>query len=276
MMIQVVFSDSARGNLLMADKARAGADVYAFDLAWNVGDLSEATPGAVRRDVLCALCHFSADLPGIREQIERKLQHAADGLQAVLRRSAAGEPVRVWYSGQSAELCGFCWLLARLDSLSDGHGPVYAVKLPVYIERADGVIESYNGWGEVEPGKWHEFLPLVHTVSPAAFRAAASRWRMLTQENAPLRAVVNGRLVSVPADFYDSFLRREIERLPEEWNEAELIGNVIGRYQLGVEDGWFARRVEAMMEAGELAAVTQAAQGDPVYNRILRRNPIKA
>ena len=42
------------------------------------------------------------------------------------------------------------------------------------------------------------------------------KWNQLQNENAPLRAMLNGKLQSVSEDIYDSFILREIAEQPEE------------------------------------------------------------
>ena len=244
-------------------------DVYGFSLGLSLGDISENIPGPIRRQVLCAYCGFSPSVPGIGEQLDRWIDGGAETLRAVLERSAAGEPVRLWYSDQPDELCGFYWLLARLDGL-ESCGPVSAVKLPRWDQRDNSVV-TYTAWGDVPPGEWSRFLPLEQPVSPTLRRACANRWRELQEENAPLRTVLNGTLAGVPEDFYDSFIRRTLVRMEREFNESRLIGEVIGRCQLGIGDGLIHRRIQAMVDAGELEALTQAAEGDPVYRRMLRK-----
>ena len=98
--------------------------------------------------------------------------------------------------------------------------------------------------------------------------ACAGRWKELQRENAPLRVCLNGGLQSMPENFYDSFLLRELERLPEEFLEASLVGNVLGRYQLGVGDGWLALRIEAFCREGLL----EVAQDGPGIRRRLRQH----
>ena len=244
-------------------------DVYGFSLGLSLGDISENIPGPIRRQVLCAYCGFSPSVPGIGEQLDRWIDGGAETLRAVLERSAAGEPVRLWYSDQPDELCGFYWLLARLDGLEQC-GAVSAVKLPRWDQRDNSVV-TYTAWGDVPPGEWSRFLPLEQPVSPTLRRACANRWRELQEENAPLRTVLNGVLAGVPEDFYDSFIRRTLARMEREFNESRLIGEVIGRCQLGIGDGLIHRRIQAMVDAGELEALTQAAEGDPVYRRMLRK-----
>ena len=93
----------------------------------------------------------------------------------------------------------------------------------------------------------------------------------LQAENAPLRAVVNGQLVSVPEDFYDPFLLRELDALPDEFREAKLIGLTMGKYQLGVSDGWYAHRIGQFIQDGRLLPLTKPEEGCPTYHRILRK-----
>ena len=52
-------------------------------------------------------------------------------------------------------------------------------------------------------------------------------WARLQEENAPLRAVVNGQLVSVGEDFYDGFLLRELAAQDKEFMEARFIADML-------------------------------------------------
>lgn len=269
-MFEVVFSGSARGSMRYSHSA-AFEDIYCFTLGLSVGDISEDIPGEARRAALLALCRASSPQGEAEKRACRLMRAAAEALEAVLARSAAGEAARLWYSDEPDEMCAFFWLLSRLESLGEARGPVSMVRLPRWEQREDGVLEEHQGWGDVPPEGWRKFLPLEEAASPVFVHAAALRWKELQEENAPLRAVVNGRLVSVPEDFYDSFLRRELARMPEEFREAGFIGSVLSRFRLGIGDGLAANRVEAMIRAGELEAVTQAAEGEPPYRRDLRK-----
>ena len=104
--------------------------------------------------------------------------------------------------------------------------------------------------------------------------ALALEWAMLQAQNAPLRAVVNGRPVSVPEDFYDSFVRDVLRAQPEEFREAEAIGTLLATLRPGISDGFAARRIEALVQAGLLEAMSSPAPGRPVYDRVLRKKGI--
>ena len=87
-------------------------------------------------------------------------------------------------------------------------------------------------------------------LPPVMLGAMAHRWEVLRQENAPLRAVVNGRVRSVGEDFYDEMIRRH---LPEGQTKiANIIGEVLGREKPGIGDVWLAERIRQMLSTGEL------------------------
>ena len=62
--------------------------------------------------------------------------------------------------------------------------------------------------------------------------------------------MLNGRLVSVPETLYDGFITREIAAAADEFHEANLIGRILGKYELGIGDAWVAHRIECMIKAG--------------------------
>lgn len=287
-MLEVVFSDSAAGSLKIA--ARSGSRIgggpengrnllppdpapealgqlCCLPLALGVGPLAGGPFGPARREALAGLYRF---FPQGEEVTDALLARGRQDFETLCRRVGQGEPARIWYSSQPDEACGLCWLLAQLQELP-GRGPVRLVALPAWEERPDGTLVQYTGWGELEPEAWAAHLPLQREAPAALLVAAALRWHTLLEENAPLRGAVNGRLQSLPVDFYDHFIRREIETQPEEFLQAVVIGRVLGNYQLGISDGWVALRMEEMIAAGLLEPATQPPADGPRYHRRLRK-----
>lgn len=245
------------------------SDVFGLGLGWNIGDIADDAPGGPAREkALKTLYGIFPDMD--KAELQNWQQNTAASLAAVLRRAAEGEELRLWYSDSPDESCGFHWLLARLQTL-ERCGPLTAVKLPEVEEGPDGALIQKNGWGDVAPQEWHRYLPLEKPLSPAHCRFYAARWRELQAENAPLRVVLNGCLVSMDADCYDGFIRREFAALPDEFQEAQLVGRVLGRYQLGIGDAWVALRVEEMLQNGELHPLTAAPPDCPIYHRMLKK-----
>jgi hypothetical protein len=144
-----------------------------------------------------------------------------------------------------------------------------AVALPAYFEKPDRAL-LWADWSQVWPGLFHRFLPLERAVSDIEKHRQSDRWNELKAENAPLRALVNGKLISVPEDFYDHILIRSI---PDgEFVMARLIGTVLGKYDLGVGDGWYALRIKKMIAENKLEIVSDADASHP-YGKVLRKAP---
>ena len=157
------------------------------------------------------------------------------------------DAVRIWVDHTPYGACG---LLHAASLLKDTKADVRVVFLPPWRERPDGVVETYLGWGEVEPELFGRFLSREEPLPPVMLGAMAHRWEVLRQENAPLRAVVNGRVRSVGEDFYDEMIRRH---LPEGQTKiANIIGEVLGREKPGIGDVWLAERIRQMLSTGEL------------------------
>ena len=66
---------------------------------------------------------------------------------------------------------------------------------------------------------------------------------------------------SVSEDIYDSFILREIAEQPEQFKMAIVIGNVLGKYQLGISDVWISNRIDKMLEDGVLEIIRGRTKG---------------
>lgn len=128
-----------------------------------------------------------------------------------------------------------------------------------------------NCLGRSGAGEWNRYLSLQTPVPATLRQSYAAHWQALQADNAALRAVVNGQLVSVPETFYDDFILREIAAEQEEFQEAMVIGRVLGKYRLGISDGWIAYRIEEMIHRGALEIVSEAEKDSLSYRRILRK-----
>lgn len=246
------------------------ADIYGFGLMLSMGDISEDAPGMRRQQALERLYGVFPKGTG-HSAAQELLWRAASDLKEVRERAAEGEAIRIWYGHQPDELCGFYWMMAQLLQWEGCRGPVYAVRLPEWESDEKGTVRWMAHWGEIAPGEWHRYSALQRLVPPAFCQSCADDWRILQEENAPLRAVLNGRLASVPETLYDGFIRREIAAEAGAFHEAKLIGRVLGKYKLGVGDAWIALRIEEMIHSGELEALAEPEEDMPLYHRFLRK-----
>jgi len=240
--------------------AGSSKDVEALTLALDIGDISDMDTGMNARKKL--LDDLFANFPGVSDEIWETNQHA---LARLREAKAAPEPVRMWICGSDpAELCGL-YFVCRL--MVDARTPLSVVRVPEQIEK-DGSIISYRNTGEINPEAFGALTEYEEPISELRRRACANIWSGLVRENAPLRAVINGSLIGVPKDFYDFALRANMT--DGESKVGQLIGKTLGQIS-GVGDQWLFLRVQAMLQSGELIAVSSAT-GDHPYSEVVKRS----
>lgn len=267
------------------------ADILCFPLALSVGGIDEEGIGPGRQ---AALEKLMGVYPAEGQTAAGELLARARRDLAVLQSRAKTEPVRVWTSPNPDERCGLCWLAAQLKPLGLDEVRVTVVELPEFLRvdwapvelpdpgtqavrpgplpQPDGsVVASLTGWGEVEPHQFGRLAALGRPVPAGELRALALQWQRLQKENAPLRAVLNGRLVSADESLYDPYILRRIAAQGPRFQQAVVVGQVLGQYQLGISDGWVALRMEEFIQNGLLEPVSEPDPDGPRYHRILRR-----
>ncbi len=246
------------------------SDIYGFNLALSVGNISEMTLGSERQEVIKQL-YGVFPIDNMDQVSQEILDKAKTNLETVYDRASAGEDIRIWYSHQPDELCGVYWLMAQLSQLKENCAKIFFVKLPEWESDEHGQIIRKTSWGEVAPGEWSRYLKLQELASPKVCKNFSTCWKTLQKENAPLRAMLNGQLVSVSETIYDRYIIGEIAEEVDEFQEARIIGQVLGKYQLGISDYWVALRIEEMIKKGRLEPVTMPEKDCPIYHRILKK-----
>jgi len=164
------------------------------------------------------------------------------------------------------------WFMAELRKVQKYSGTVYMIKLPKYMyNEANNTITEYLGWAEIEPAKWHKCLEYAQDKTKECW-GYAQQWWNLMRENSSLRAVLNGRVHSVSEDIYDKYIWDEIDLVEDEFIQATVIGNVLGKHQLGIGDAFIALRMDKFIESEILQIVPKTSRGPAVYHRKLRKN----
>lgn len=242
-------------------------DVFCLSLGLSLGDISGDVFGTERTEFLQRMiCIPGEEFSHVAEEQISQCRHDRD---AILRRAADGEPVRIWYSNYPDEMCGLFHLLSILPLNSE----IYSVKLPVYKDfPEEKSVHSHTGWGEVLPEHVHRFLSLEEKISENAHRMYRTHWHRLVLENAPVRAILNGKLVSAGEELYDFSILLELEKREEIFHEAHFIGDILGKYQLGISDWFIHARIEVLISKGILSPLSEAPAGYPVYHRELQKN----
>ena len=276
--VGVIVAASDQGDPVAEQAARRAAEAFrrrqeelereAIPLGGNAGDVLGLSLGLDMGDIREPLGRGRQELlrqwyDGNDEAAGRDWQETLESADR-LRALGPGDTVRIWVDHTPASACG---LLHAASLLEKTGAAVSVVFLPPWRERPDGVVETYLGWGEMEPERFGHFLSREEPVPPLALGAMAHRWEVLQKENAPLRAVVNGQIRSVGEDFYDGLIRRHI---PEGQTKiANIIGNVLGQERPGIGDVWLAERIRWMLSTGELRMVRE--DKEMFYSSVVER-----
>ena len=274
-MIEVLFGESEAASMKMA-KGRghiigSGADSREIPAVWmegepgqvvclgfmlDIGDIREPVEGRYRRDLILSM--YQQDQWEENTECARQLEAGAGLYARELARLAAfleqGEPVRIWYGDSPYSRCGFYFLCRWMKPF---RSQVRAVKLPEYRVSPKSIVE-YHNWGEIGPEEFVGFLSCERLLTEEERRMYAMAWSELVEDNSPLRAMVNGKLTGVPADFYDFLIWKRLTEKPVK--QCRLIGDILGRDPLNVGDWWYAARIEHYIAQGRIRVTEDSGQ----------------
>jgi hypothetical protein len=293
-MLEVLFSDSEKGSMKVAKNYNvknmlSGAvsyigekptkaelekhfegqavggnsqDVVSIGFSLDIGDISGEIDGNERQNIFRKVWgRFDFD----NKEQELFFQNQRKDMEKLLSAAKDGIPIRIWKSNAPYSTCGFhfvCHLLGNIDC------DISVVSLPKYNPISENEIEEYSHWGEVAAGKFYQFLSLEKQLTKIEKRIISDHWHDLMEENAPLRAILNGKLTSVPENFYDFII---MNNLPDnDFIMARFIGKLLGEYRLGISDSWYALRIEKMIEENKLIVVENKDSSHP-FGKVLRK-----
>lgn len=293
MMLEVVFNDSEKGSLIVAKnydernmqqgiighigeepteterkehfqgQAIGGKseDVVNIGFSLDVGKISGAIDGEERQNIFRNLWgHFDFD----HKEQEHFFQNQRKDMEKLLNAAKNNIPIRIWKSNTPYSICGFyyvCYMLRDIDC------EINVVSLPEKKIFEDEIV-VYHSWTEVEAGKFYQFLPFEKQLSQMEKKMHSGYWQRLIEENAPLRAIINGEVISVPEDFYDFIIQ---SNLPEDdFILGRFIGKLLGEYDLGISDSWYTLRMNKMIEDNKLTVVNNKNLSHP-YEKVLRK-----
>lgn len=226
-------------------------EVICLGFMLDVGDIKEPADSAYRKELIYSM--YAQNQWEQDEETEAELKGTGDAYAEELLRLRRflddGEAVRIWYSDAPYSRCGFyhlCQILRQYEN------EIRAVKLPEYIVREKCITVCKN-WGEVAAEEFAGFLSYEKKLSGNEIRMFANEWSELVGDNSPLRAVINGKVLGVPEDFYDFLVWKRLTHKPVK--QARLIGDILGYDQLGIGDWWYAKRIEYYIRQGKIRVV---------------------
>lgn len=261
----------ARQQKLQAQAVPLGGckeDLASLSFDFSIGDIAApfGDENCPRQQLLQQW--LTADPWGELEQMEATAtkfwQDCLVDLEKLKARAAAGDAIRIWADDLPSSACG---LLFAADILQHFNTPVTLVPLPKEYTMGDDAVVQPIGWGDITPELYGVFAKDAVPVSASQLKEMAARWQQLVRENAPLRVVENGHVISAPIDYYDAAILEECP--PEGCRVCELIGKVLGRRRLGISDWLVAQRIRALLASG----VFTMQKDDPrrFYNAVIAR-----
>ena len=272
-MINITFSDSLSGSLKMADYYAKKNNSEIQDLKENIfslylnldlGDISELSFDKKRENDFVTM-FGNEDISFMRKWFNKEIKKIEKIEQLVKK----GHVLRIWYTERTNEFCGFCWLLSMLDLWGVENNKILYVKLPNSILFDSGKYEVFGGSGMFDPYILPQLAMRQQYLTDSYKNYHIRQWQRLREENAEMRVSINGQLLSVNADFYDSIIKSEIAKLDDTFKQATAIGNCLAK--LWVYDSFVAWRIDKMIENGLFEILEEAPKDAAYYCRLLRK-----
>lgn len=256
-MLEVVFNASAEGSL-KAFIASGGlkedrTSVVSMCFMMDIGELKPGITSKYRINLPTEMIMYGSHeqiTEAEKEELGRENLQNWKILKVFLTK---GEPVRIWYGHNPEDYCGLLHVSTLLEEYENA---IYLVKCPEVVK--DGLGYTYvQGFGQMQPKLLSCYTDWQYRAEKEELRLLASQWDKLVEENAPLRAVINHQVVSVPEDFYDFLIRRQF---PVSCiKQADLIGDIMDQ-SLGVQGFWLRKRIQKLIELGEMEVVENSAR----------------
>lgn len=265
-MIEVVFCNSTKESLTRAKHLNKQLEENAHSVvcignSLEIGDISCSIDGVGRRRVYEKIDNqFNYD----KHEEQAFFNSQIKDMEKLVKAVSNGESIRIWKSNAPYSVCGFyfvCDLLRQTDC------EISVITLPEYLELSYNVMEIYSGWHEISSEDFEQFLHLERKLSRTERYMYSNFWCDLKEENAPLRVLVNGRLISAQENFYDYIIMKNLDN--DSIPMSNLIGRLISKYQFGVSDTWYAHRVVQMIKENKIQVV-EDSNPSKLYSEILR------
>lgn len=237
--------------------------VICLDFMLDIGDIREPADSRYRKKIVDTMYSENQYPKGAQTDRARKQagEFYSNELVRLKKYLDRGEAVRIWYSDAPYSICGF-YSLCRM--MQDYTNEVRTVKLPEYEVKETG-IQSYRNWDEISAEQFAGFLSEEKILTAEEVRWYALLWSELTEDNSPLRAVINGRITGVSEEFYDFLIWKKLTDKPV--REERLLEDIIGSACPGVSGMWLAGRIEHYIRQGNIQVVENC---EDRYARIIR------
>ena len=260
-MIHVFFSEGAAGIMKLhqeAGKIDPEDKILTLAFMLDQGDINESYDSTYRLDLIYKMYTQNGQIHDT-DQLREAIYSYVDNVHTLIEGAQSGEPICIYSENSPGDVSGFIFVCSLLDPYDIG---VQYVELPQIVHNPD-----YTTMFPSLENILYQYLDYVLSLKVEVpyfdVNFYATVWEALRIENSPLRAVVNGQLMSVSDDIYDVLIlnRFEVSKL-----ESRAIGEIIGIYQQKLSDYLLADRIQKLIEKD---ALTMLEDNELPYNRLL-------
>ncbi|MFB9328547.1 DUF3658 domain-containing protein [Paenibacillus aurantiacus] len=245
--IHVVFDASAASSLryLFREASSEYVVLLADDLSVGPLDDSGAPPGTLQRRLAWM---SERGMLG-----NSKAEYFRDGVEwRSWPQRLADRRVVVWAAGNAREQIGLRRLTAHIPESAD----VRVIDAPSRIfERTNGAI-LHTHTGEVPLGELGDLVEQGQALTTEQQSEYAADWQRLIREAGELRVIVEGRIQSVPEDYWDEMILQAAISVASTkgrmYTAASLVGQFIGLSDQRLNDSFLFARVRHLVERGKL------------------------
>ena len=271
-MLDISFNDSTGGNLL-AIKYRLENLIKSTDI---ITLLFHFEYGSLRGDIYKTQANYEkimskAFFNNISEEelnsnCEKALQKIQASLAKIDKKLKDGEDIRLWISNSASDICGLYWLC---DYVKNFNCKIYTVICP-------GIEPSDDKNKLVQKSKWAAFKNLSYMASFAKnskelsileINLYSELWQKLVKEDAPLRVLVDDKVVSTSEDFFDKTILSYVGN--ETKYQAEIICDFLKDWYC-VDYCFVAERLSLFIKQGTIEVVEEKLNHNGAYIRTLK------
>lgn len=273
-MLDICFNDSTGGNLIAIeyelDNPIKTDGVLPLDLQFNYGLLSG--------DIYETQANFEARLQksffnNISERklnswCNQKLKSIRSALSKLDKRLKNGENIRLWLDNSATDQCGLYWFC---DYVKCYDSNISIVICPgIELSSSDNKITEKTKWAAFSNISYMAtFVETAKELSKVEINLYSEIWQKLVKENAPLRVLMDNKIISTNEDFFDRTILTYVSNEPKP--QVTIIGDFLADWYCA-DYGFVSERIEHLLEQGYIEIVEDKVNNEGSYVvRTLRR-----
>lgn len=222
--LDIVFDHNAYDLLKNCENHSSGYHVYCLELYAGLGDISDLLSLQRRRESLQAFLNRQC-----LDCLENNIFIVSEFLALIRERP---EPLRVWCSQSSADICGLGWLMSKSESYPE----------EIKIINVGGY-SAQHSVGEINPSEVPIYAKAEIPISNQQRKRIADQWKILEKQNSSLRVVLDGIPISVKDDFFDPLILRFATRVTN-----GLMIDILQQVPGIPGDFWLQNRIEYLLK----------------------------